>query len=151
LPYADQTFDKVVSVCALEHFHNPQAAINEAFRVLKPGGRLVLHVDSFTYRETTPEVREHHRIHYYVQNFWTIQSLGRVLMTAGFRVNKYRYAFNSPLAHRLFVWGEMRGFTGLPFLAMFPIGYPLVKISDRLWGQPQEGYDLFVRATRPRA
>ena len=43
----------------------------------------------------------------------------------------------------------MRGFTGLPFLAMFPLGYPLVKISDRLWGKREEGYDLFVRAQRP--
>src|SRR4051812_42175659 len=49
LPYADNTYDKVVSVCALEHFHRPDTAIGEAYRVLKPKGRLVLHVDSFTY------------------------------------------------------------------------------------------------------
>jgi|GEM_PF-1366352 len=150
LPYADHTFDKVVSVCALEHFHNPQAAINEAFRVLKPGGRLVLHVDSFTYREITPAIREHHRVHYYVENFWTTPSLTQVVTTAGFRVDKHRYAFHSPLAHRLFVWGEMRGFTGFPFLAMFPFGYPAVRISDWLWGRREEGYDLFMHATRPR-
>ena len=148
LPYADCTFDKVVSVCALEHFHNPQQAINEMRRVLKPGGRLVLHVDSFTYRETSPELREHHRVHYYVENFFTIKSLGKLLRNAGFNVDKYKYAFNSPLTHKLFAWGEMRGFTGLPFLMMFPIGYPLCKLSDRLMGKREEGYDLYVRATR---
>jgi SAM-dependent methyltransferase len=148
LPYADGTFDKVVSVCALEHFHDPQAAINEAWRVLKPGGSLVLHVDSFTYREITPAVREHHRVHYYVENFFTIKSLSRILNKASFDVDEYCYAFNSPIAHRLFVWGEMRGFTGLPFLLAFPVGYPLVKLSDRLMGKREEGYDLFVRATR---
>ena len=148
LPYPDGTFDKVVSVCALEHFHDPQAAINEAWRVLKPGGRLVLHVDSFTYREISPALREHHRKHYYVNNFFTIRSLAQLLTNAHFKITRYRYAFNSPLSHRLFAWGEMRGFTGWPFLAMFPLGYPLIKLSDRLAGRRDEGYDLFVRATR---
>jgi len=148
LPYAERTFDKVVSVCALEHFHEPQAAIDEAYRVVKPGGTLVLHVDSFTYREITEEQRDYHRVHYYVENYFTIASLGRMLQAAGFRVEEYRYAFNSSLSHRLFQWGEKRGFTGLPFLLMFPAGYALCKLGDRFLGKREEGYDLFVRATR---
>jgi len=148
LPYPDKTFDKVVSVCALEHFHNPQKAIDECWRVLKPGGTLVLHVDSFTYREISPALREHHRVHYYVENFFTIQSLGTILRKASFSIDRYKYAFNSPLTHRLFAWGEMRGFTGLPFLAMFPIGYTVCKLSDRLMGKREEGYDLYVKSTR---
>jgi 2-polyprenyl-3-methyl-5-hydroxy-6-metoxy-1,4-benzoquinol methylase len=148
LPYPDHTFDKVVSVCALEHFHDPQAAINEAWRVLKPDGRLVLHVDSFTYRAISPAVREHHRLHHYVENFFTIQSLSALLKNAPFQIDEYRYAFNSPLAHRFFAWGEMRDFTGVPFLAAFPVAYPLIKLSDKVLGRRNEGYDLFVRATR---
>jgi ubiquinone/menaquinone biosynthesis C-methylase UbiE len=147
LPFADATFDKVVSVCALEHFNDPQAAITEMRRVLKPGGTLVLHVDSFTYRGISNELREHHRVNYYVQNFFTVESLGKLLKNASFSVDKYRYAFNSPLTHRLFEWGELRGFTGLPFLIMFPIGYPLCKISDRLLGKRNEGYDLYTSST----
>jgi ubiquinone/menaquinone biosynthesis C-methylase UbiE len=151
LPYLDGTFDKVVSVCALEHFHDPQQAINEAYRVVRPGGRLVLHVDSFTYREISEELRNYHRKHYYVENYFTIQSLSKLLANAGFEVNEYRYAFNSPISHRFFKWGEKRGFTGVPFLLMFPFGYSLCQLGDRFLGEREEGYDLYVRATRPRA
>lgn len=147
LPFPDRTFDKVVSVCALEHFHDPQSAITEMRRVLKPGGILVLHVDSFTYRNISPELREHHRVNYYVQNFFSIDSLGKLLRNASFSIDKYKYAFNSPLTHRLFAWGEMRGFTGLPFLLMFPIGYPICRISDKLMGEREEGYDLYTLST----
>jgi ubiquinone/menaquinone biosynthesis C-methylase UbiE len=147
LPFPDHTFDKVVSVCALEHFNNPQAAINEMRRVLKPGGTLVLHVDSFSYREISPELREHHRVNYYVENFFRIDSLGKLLNNASFSVDQYKYAFNSPLTHRLFKWGEMRGFTGLPFLLMFPVGYTICKMSDKLMGKHEEGYDLYTLST----
>jgi ubiquinone/menaquinone biosynthesis C-methylase UbiE len=151
LPYADAEFDKVVSVCALEHFHDPQKAINEAFRVVKPGGLLVLHVDSFTYREISDKLRAYHRKHYFVENYFTIKSLSGLLRNAGFEVNQYRYAFNSPISHRFFMWGEKRGFTGLPFLLMFPIGYALCKLGDGLLGNREEGYDLYVSATRPNS
>lgn len=148
LPYSDETFDKVVSVCALEHFDDPQAAINEMHRVVKDGGRLVLHVDSFTYREIPTALREYHRKHYYVNNYFTIASLGEMLRKAGFKVEEYQYAFNSPVSHRFFMWGERRGFTGLPFLMMFPLGYAACKLGDKLLGKREEGYDLYVRATR---
>jgi ubiquinone/menaquinone biosynthesis C-methylase UbiE len=148
LPYSDGTFDKVVSVCALEHFHHPERAIAEAHRVLKPGGELVLHVDSFTYRGISPALKEHHRVHYYVQNFFTAASLGKILAECGFKVRKHRFSFNSALTSRFYEWGEMRGFTGLPFLLMFPIAYPLIKLSDRFSGNRREGYDYYVSATR---
>ena len=42
LPYPDAHFDLVFCVEALEHVPNPQAAIAEMTRVLKPGGRLIV-------------------------------------------------------------------------------------------------------------
>ena len=39
LPFADNTFDLVMSFGLLEHFENPQKTISEMVRVLKPGGR----------------------------------------------------------------------------------------------------------------
>lgn len=44
LPFADNNFDIVLSVSSLEFFLDLQRALNEAYRVLKPGGRLVVGV-----------------------------------------------------------------------------------------------------------
>jgi SAM-dependent methyltransferase len=38
LPFADNSFDYVFSIYVLEHVANPQAAIREMYRVLKPDG-----------------------------------------------------------------------------------------------------------------
>jgi SAM-dependent methyltransferase len=42
LPFRDSVFEAVVSFNTFEHLYDPQAAAREVFRVLKPGGRLLL-------------------------------------------------------------------------------------------------------------
>jgi SAM-dependent methyltransferase len=42
LPFADASFDAVVSFNTFEHLYDPERAAAEVFRVLKPGGRLVV-------------------------------------------------------------------------------------------------------------
>ena len=52
LSFPDESFDWVFSHGVLHHTPNPQAAINEVYRVLKPGGRAIImlyHKRSFNY------------------------------------------------------------------------------------------------------
>ena len=42
LPYADQTFDCIYTMGTIEHLPDPQAAVDEIGRVLKPGGTAVV-------------------------------------------------------------------------------------------------------------
>ncbi|MCP1727215.1 ubiquinone/menaquinone biosynthesis C-methylase UbiE [Natronospira proteinivora] len=42
LPFPDESFDGVVSSSAFHYFRQPQQAVNEMYRVLRPGGRLLI-------------------------------------------------------------------------------------------------------------
>ena len=42
LPFADNQFDRIVSNLVLGYINNPQVALQELYRVLAPGGRMVL-------------------------------------------------------------------------------------------------------------
>lgn len=42
LPFADESFDRILVVDALHHFHDQHQAVADLLRVLRPGGRLVI-------------------------------------------------------------------------------------------------------------
>lgn len=42
LPFPDESFERIMVVDALHHFCDQQGAIQDLFRVLKPGGRLLI-------------------------------------------------------------------------------------------------------------
>jgi ubiquinone/menaquinone biosynthesis C-methylase UbiE len=42
LPFLDQSFDRVIMVDALHHVYDQRQSIRELWRVLKPGGRIVI-------------------------------------------------------------------------------------------------------------
>ena len=43
LPFADGVFDVVMALNAFEHYHSPERAAQELYRVLKPGGTVFIH------------------------------------------------------------------------------------------------------------
>jgi SAM-dependent methyltransferase len=43
MPYADNSLDWIICDCVLEHVeHSPQTAVEEMYRVLKPGGSVII-------------------------------------------------------------------------------------------------------------
>ena len=60
IPFDSDTFDIACSMGVLHHIPDPAPAVAELFRVLRPGGRLIVmlyHRDSFRYRVTFPVQR----------------------------------------------------------------------------------------------
>jgi SAM-dependent methyltransferase len=75
VPEADETFDLILSTQVAEHVANPDIYFKECFRLLKPGGKLVL---------TTHGIWEEHGVPYDFQR-WTEQGMRRDLKQAGFQ------------------------------------------------------------------
>lgn len=79
LPADDGTFDAVVSTQVLEHVTDPQLYLSECFRVLRPGGRLLLSTHGmFIYH---PDPIDYWR--------WTCAGLRHVVEEAGFKVVRF--------------------------------------------------------------
>lgn len=93
LPAAIPPFDLVLSTQVLEHVAKPAHYVAECFRVLKPGGRLVL---------TTHGLFEDHGCPYDFTR-WTADGLQLLLKEAGFRVIQTQKLTCGPRAICFFV------------------------------------------------
>ena len=60
LPFADASFDRVMSICAIEHFDDGARALDEMARVLAPGGELVMSADALTLADRWPRLYQAH-------------------------------------------------------------------------------------------
>ena len=145
LPFKSNSFDKAVSVCALEHFENDDRAIQEMSKVLKPGGILVLTVDSFAYKGVNKKLQARHKVKSHVVNYYSLPQLSQKLEQHGFQVEKAKYLVSSPLAAFFLVLLMKNRWLGS---ALFPMSYPLSLLSDRLAGERDGGYFLAVRARK---
>jgi SAM-dependent methyltransferase len=150
LPYADGSFDKIVSSSSLEHFRDGGLAIAEMARVLKPGGTLVLTTDNL--QSLDDELRERHRRSSYVSHYYTedelLAALGPYL-----DVKRTRYLINSPVSKFFYRLGVRLDWGGtvpkmLLWLPICAIAYPCSLLADALLGSPWDGYTFMVEAVK---
>ena len=93
-----RTFDKVMSLCVVEHFGRDETVLQNISRVLKPGGRFVFSADSLSNPGITTDEKARHRRRYAVNTFYSTENIGEKLARAGFAIEKTRHILNTPFA-----------------------------------------------------
>jgi SAM-dependent methyltransferase len=83
IPVADNHFDAILCIAVLEHVENPEEVMAELFRVLRPGGHLVLEV---------PFLQPEHKVPTDFQRY-TRDGLERLVTNHGFRVVRTKGLF----------------------------------------------------------
>ena len=72
--FDDNTFDLIICICVIEHVIDDRKALNELFRVLKPGGRAYIYVPiNYELQETiellTEDQKTHHNKDFHVRDY----------------------------------------------------------------------------------
>src|SRR5262245_39129756 len=147
LCFENEAFDCVVSVSCFEHFRSAQAALHESYRVLKPGGKLAISVDSLLPENSSKEFRAWHSKKYFVTEYFSQKRLTEMLVEAGFIVEHRhtRHLITSPLSARL---RELYLHHPRSLLLLFPLLYLLVLVADA-WGRQVPGQIVVMSARKP--
>ncbi|GAB3486043.1 class I SAM-dependent methyltransferase [Nocardiopsis coralliicola] len=148
LPLRDASVDAVLSVCAIEHFADGGAALDEIARVLKPGGTLAMSADCLSRRGEWPHLFTAHSRRYDVRSTYTHETLTALLAERGLAVREHSYQFRSRAAERAYLtlsaYGGRYGFN-----AAAPL-IPLIALSDRT-SPNTRGSIVLLRAEKPAA
>jgi ubiquinone/menaquinone biosynthesis C-methylase UbiE len=147
LCFEDEAFDCVVSVSCFEHFRSAQAALHESYRVLKPGGKLAVSVDSLLPGNSSKEFRSWHSKKYFVTEYFSEKRLTEMLVTAGFIVEHRhtRHLIRSRFSAHL---RELYLHHPRSLVLLFPVLYLLVLLADA-WGKKVPGQIVVMSARKP--
>ncbi len=98
LPYEDNTFDFALMVTTICFLDDPQKAVDEAFRILKPGGRFIV---GFVDRESPiGKFYEEHRAQskfYNVATFYSVDEVVEMMRKAGSENFRFTQTVFEPL------------------------------------------------------
>jgi len=130
LPFPDAVFDKVVSISCVEHFADPGKGLLEMARVLRPGGRLAISVDSLLAENSPKSFRDWHMKRHYVTRYFRESELRDMVIAAGLSPDgNVVHLLRSRVAASLRQVFIRRPLACLP---LFPLFYSVVRLSDRL-------------------
>jgi SAM-dependent methyltransferase len=150
LPWGEAAFDAVVSADVLYHVDDDAAALREFFRVLRPGGRLVLNVPAYRWLWSYHDVAVHSRRRYHRG-----EMVGK-LQATGFAVGRATYwntlLFPLIVVRRKLLPAPRTGGDVQLSAAPLEAAYRAVMAAERGWlraGRLPFGSSLFAVAAKP--
>lgn len=152
LPFEDNSFDLVFHTMVAEHLADPDAAVQEALRVLKPGGLLLFHTVSFWYYASVVAAMTPHWFHTFFVKHLGMGRIEEDVFPTYYRINTAR-AYKR-VARRCNVEVEVENLSVPPaYLAFHPLTWRLgvwyLKTMER-WLPWLRG-QIVCRITKPGA
>ena len=137
VPSADGSFDAVLSTQVLEHVSDPELYLSECFRVLRPGGRMLLSTHGIMVYHPDP-------VDYWR---WTCAGLDRAVRQAGFEVRRFEGVMGLA-ATGLQLFQDALCFRAPPRLRppIALVGQALVALFDRLQSAERKRHNALVFA-----
>lgn len=144
--FEHNSFDKAVSFCVLEHIPKYREALSLIRKWLRPGGNLVISVDSLA-TISDREALERHRLENYVAEYFNQDSLRSALEDAGYIDIMIFPILRSSRATRPFLMKRPKNLFYL--VAKQLIEYPALRYSEANTQNIEKGIFLIARATVP--
>lgn len=100
IKFPENSFDKIVSFSVIEHIPNYIEIFEETYNILKPGGQLIISVDSFSHFNETQ--RAIHKKRFEVQKYFKPKELHNLLQKIGYKDIEIIPIFNSEFSKKWF-------------------------------------------------
>lgn len=104
-----QLFDGIVSYCVFEHIPNYKEVLSEFYRILKPGGWLLLSIDSLSVI-AEPLLLAKHKNEHHVEKYFKKSEIEELLKKQGFENVIVEPKLMSRFAEKLFKKGIINNF-----------------------------------------
>ncbi len=137
VPAGDESFDAVLSTQVLEHVADPGLYLAECFRVLRPGGRMLLSTHGvFVYHPDPVDLWR-----------WTCEGLRRQVEFAGFQIETFEgivgpVATGIQMSQDVVYWHLPRALR--PVFAL--VLQTLIRVIDRFESSESKGYNASIFA-----
>ncbi len=153
LPFADASFDAAISADVLCQFDDPSAAVQEMFRVLRPGAFAIINVPAYQWLWSYHDAATHGKRRY------TCPEIAARLRAAGFEIDQLTY--RSALAFP-FIWAKRKLLPGSrdssdvhENSALIDAVYSTLAAIESVWfrlgGRFAWGSSVFAVARKPAA
>jgi SAM-dependent methyltransferase len=171
MPFEAESFDDVMYLDVIEHVDGDRKSLEEAFRVLKPGGRLIISTPNAGAPLTDTFFCEYMHDHGHMANEragYTESELSAMLKDVGFTVSPARYTnvfltelliTATKLGYRLLKpnyasQADVVEVSNSPLFALhkkvfFPFGYVIGRAEEKLLSRALKGHCMIILARKP--